>query len=102
MAHALLRNATWFSHNRTTALIVGRSPGRSPWTAGRRLFGLSRPSRNVIPRAEGGSWRTRGRGRDSGYPLPPAQTVLALLTHTVPTLDDDVADHTRRPVPLVV
>jgi len=29
-----------------------------------------------------------GRGRNSGYPLPPHRPVLAQLTHTVLTLDD--------------
>ena len=33
---------------------------------------------------------------------PPHRPVLALLTHTVPTLDDNGAGHTRRPVPLAV
>ena len=40
-----------------------------------------------------------GGGRDGGYLLPPHRPVLALLTHTVPTLDDDVADQLRRRVP---
>src|ERR1017187_8019876 len=48
---------------------------------------------------------SRGDPRSRGTAVahcPPHRPVLALLTHTVPTLDDDVADHTRRPVPLAV
>jgi hypothetical protein len=46
------------------------------------------------------SLATRGRGRDAGCPAPPHRPVLALLTHTVPTLDNGVDRYpTRAPAP---
>src|ERR1019366_7305042 len=58
VAHALLRNAAYFSCNRAPALIVGRSP----WTAADALVGLSPLSKALVRTKE----RVQGDPRKPG------------------------------------
>src|ERR1022692_3843930 len=97
-------------------MSISRAPRRSRSRACRNSRGELRSPSGSRGRGGAGGGKPRGGGRGGGSGsrgdprsrgtavahCPPHRPVLALLTHTVPTLDDDVADHTRRPVPLAV